>query len=243
MKKIIFALFLILASLNAEDIMVLGAASLKFVLEDIKAEFLKDRPNDKIDISYIASGKAYNQIVNGSPTHLFIAADTSYPQKLFDSKNAASNPINYVKGKLVVFSTGKNLKLDSLEDLKDGKIKHIALPNPKLAPYGVAGEQALKKANIYKDVESKIALGESIAQAYQYVKSGASEAGFNALSMVIKDKDVKYINVDESLYEPILQAMVITKYGANSQLAKDFRDFILSPKAQEIFASYGYDKP
>lgn len=243
MKKIIFALFLILASLNAEDIMVLGAASLKFVLEDIKAEFLKDRPNDKIDISYIASGKAYNQIVNGSPTHLFIAADTSYPQKLFDSKNAASNPTNYVKGKLVVFSTDKNLKLDSLDDLKDSKIKHIALPNPKLAPYGVAGEQALKKANIYKDVESKIALGESIAQAYQYVKSGASEAGFNALSMVIKDKDVKYINVDESLYEPILQAMVITKYGANSQLAKDFRDFILSPKAQEIFASYGYDKP
>lgn len=243
MKKIILVLFLAIVSLNAEEIMVLAAASLKFALEDIKTEFLKDRKNDNININYIASGKAYNQIVNGAPAQLFIAADTQYPQKLYDSSNAASKPISYAKGKLVIFSTNKNLTLNSIQDLKNSNIKHIALPNPKLAPYGVAGEEALKNANIYKDVESKIVLGESIAQAYQYTKSGASEAGFNALSMVIKDKDVKYIDVNDKLYKPILQAMVITKYGANSKLAKDFEDFILSPKAQAIFASYGYDKP
>ncbi|RAX52257.1 molybdate ABC transporter substrate-binding protein [Helicobacter sp. 16-1353] len=245
MKKSVAVLLLLalFVNLKAEDIMVLAAASLKYVLEDIKTEFLKTRPGDKIDTSYIASGKAYNQIINGAPAQLFIAADTSYPERLYKDNGAAEAPVNYVKGKLVLFSIDKNLKIDSLNILKDSKIKHIALPNPKLAPYGVAAQQSLESAKLWDSVQPKIVLGESIGQATQYVKSGGSEVGFSALSMVIKDKEANYLVVDEATYKPILQAMVITKYGKDSKLAKDFKDFILSPKAQEIFATYGYSKP
>lgn len=49
----------------AEEINVLAAASLKYVLEDIKSAYLKTHKNDKIHISYISSGKAYAQIQNG----------------------------------------------------------------------------------------------------------------------------------------------------------------------------------
>lgn len=243
MKKLILALCLVFASVNAEEITVLAAASLKFVLEDIKTEFLKDRKGDKIEVSYIASGKAYNQIINGSPAQFFIAADTGYTQKLYDEKKTNDKPVNYVKGKLVLVSYDKSLKIDSLEILKNSKITKIAIPNPKLAPYGVAGEQSLQKSKIYDDVKSKLVTGESIGQTYQYIKTGASEIGFNALSMVIKDKDANYYEVDSSLYEPIAQAMVITEAGKNSKLAKDFKAYILGKKAQEIFAAYGYDKP
>lgn len=243
-KSIMIMLFLALfVNLKAEDIMVLAAASLKYVLEDIKKEFLTNRSNDKIEVSYIASGKAYNQIVNGAPVELFIAADTSYPQRLFDSGNATHNVQNYVKGKLVLFTIDKNLKLDSLDVLKDSNIHHIAIPNPKLAPYGVAAQQALESAKLWDVIQPKIVLGESIGQATQYVKSGSSEVGFTALSMVIKDNKAKYLEVNPNSYKPILQAMVITKYGKDSKLAKEFRDFILSSKAQAIFATYGYDKP
>ncbi len=243
MKKLILALCLVFASVNAEEITVLAAASLKFVLEDIKAEFLKDRKGDKIEVSYIASGKAYNQIINGSPAQFFIAADTGYTQKLYDEKKTSDKPVNYVKGKLVLVSYDKSLKITSLEILKDSKITKIAFPNPKLAPYGVAAEQALQKSKLYDAVKSKLVLGESIGQAMQYIKTGASEIGFNALSTVIKDKDANYIEVDSSLYEPITQAMVITEAGKDSKLAKDFKAYILGKKAQEIFATYGYDKP
>lgn len=245
MKKslIVMLLIAVFTQIKAEDIMVLAAASLKYVLEDIKTEFLKDRSGDNIDISYIASGKAYNQIVNGSPTHLFIAADTSYPQKLFDTKATNDTPINYVRGKLILFSINKNMNIDSLDMLKNGNIKHIALPNPKLAPYGVAAMQAMESAKIYDNIKDKIVLGESIGQATQYVKSGSSEIGFSALSMVIKDKDANYFVIDENTYNPILQAMVLTKNGENSKLANDFKDFILKDKAQKIFLEYGYSKP
>ncbi len=245
MKKIIaltmlFALFI---NLKAEDIIVLAAASLKYVLEDIKIEFLKDRPSDKIDINYIASGKAYNQIINGSPAHLFIAADNQYPKKLFDAKITNDKPINYAKGKLILFTMNKNIKIESISVLKNKSIKHIALPNPKLAPYGVAAMQAMKKYEIYNDVKEKIVFGESIGQATQYVKSNSAEIGFSSLSMVIKDKNANYLIVDKTLYNPILQAMILTRNGESSKLAKEFKNFILDKKAQDIFKSYGYDKP
>ncbi|RDU63929.1 molybdate ABC transporter substrate-binding protein [Helicobacter sp. MIT 14-3879] len=242
MKKLILVIFILFTSVNAEEIMILAAASLKYVLEDIKIEFLKDK-KDTINISYIASGKAYNQIVNGAPAHLFIAADTSYPQKLYDNKQTFDKPVNYIKGKLVLFSKNKNLNINSLDILKDDKIKHIALPNPKLAPYGVAAKEAMEASNIYDSVKTKIVLGESIGQATQYVTTGSSDIGFSALSMVIKDNNVNYLEVDSKTYSPILQAMVITNYGKDSKLAKEFKDFILSPKSQEIFKTYGYDKP
>lgn len=76
-KKIAFIGALLLLGThfaNAEQIRVLGAASLKYVLEDIKNDFLKNRPNDQIEISYTSSGKAYAQIKNGAPIHLFVGS-------------------------------------------------------------------------------------------------------------------------------------------------------------------------
>lgn len=229
----------------AEQINVLAAASLKYVLEDIKSEFLKTHKKDKIEVSYISSGKAYAQIQNGSPTHLFIAADVSYPQKLYDEKLAPSAPSNYAKGKLVLFSANADFKADSIEILKNDKIKHIAIPNPKLAPYGRAAEEFLKSQKLDKKLKSKLSVGDSIGQATSYVLQGASEVGFSALSMVIKDKsaNLTYTLVDESTYKPINQALIIPNHGKDSKLAKEFAEYILTSKvAEKIFQEYGYDK-
>ncbi|TLD96876.1 molybdate ABC transporter substrate-binding protein [Helicobacter jaachi] len=234
------------ASMLAEEINVLAAASLKYVLEDIKTEFLKTRKKDKIEVSYIASGKAYAQIQNGSPTHLFIAADTSYPQKVYDDKLAINKPLNYAKGKLVLASANADFKADSIDVLKNDKVKHIAIPNPKVAPYGRAAEEFLKSQKLDKKLSKKLTIGESIGQATSYILQGASEIGFTALSMVIKDDktpNLTYTIIDEKTYEPINQALIIPNHGKDSKLAKDFADYILtSPKAQQIFQAYGYDK-
>lgn len=121
-------------SVQAEEIKVLGAASLKYVLEEIKNDFLKNKPNDKIEISYISSGKAYAQIKNGAPIHLFVAADVSYPAKLYEEKLAFDKEEIYAKGKLVLWSNNENFKLKEFKDILNPKITHISIPNPKVAP-------------------------------------------------------------------------------------------------------------
>lgn len=241
-RLILFLMFIVSVTIvSAEEITVLAAASLKYVLEDIKTEFLKNRKEDVININYIASGKAYHQIVNGYPAHLFIAADTDYPNKLFDTKITPNKPVNYAKGKLVLFSADDTLKIESIDVLNRTEIKNIAIANPRLAPYGAAAKQALENVQLYDKLKDKLVLGESIGQTTQYIKSKSSEIGFTALSMVIKDKTANYIIIDQNLYNPILQAMVITKQGTDSKLANDFSKFIL--ESTQIFSEYGYDKP
>lgn len=230
----------------SEEINVLAAASLKYALEDIKSAYLKTHKNDKIHISYISSGKAYAQIQNGAPAHLFIAADVSYPQKLYDKKLAPLPPINYAKGKLVLFSANAAFKVKSIDILQNTNITHIAIPNSKLAPYGRAAEEFLKSQKLDKKLKNKLSTGDSIGQTTTYVLTGASEIGFSALSMVIKDKTphLTYILIDEGTYKPINQALIIPLFGKDSQLAKDFAKYIIhSQVAQKILKEYGYDKP
>ncbi len=73
----------------------------------------------------------------------------------------------YAKGVLVLWS--ENLKIDSLEILKDPKIKRIAMANPKLAPYGKASMEVLDHLKLTPSLKSKIVYGASISQAHQFV--------------------------------------------------------------------------
>lgn len=245
LKKLVgVGLFCLLVTINAnaEKIQVLGAASLKYVLEEIKADFLKNRPQDEIEISYISSGKAYAQIKNGSPISLFVSADVSYPAKLFEEKLAPQKEIIYAKGKLVLWSNNKDFKLAKFEDILNPKIQHIAIPNPKVAPYGRASMEALEKTKILSKVEAKFVTGESIAQATTYVESQNAQVGFSALSMLgeggINTPTMSYVIIDETLYSPIEQALIIPNYGKDSKLARDFKDYILS--AKKTFLKFGY---
>lgn len=249
MLRVLLVCALLVSGAFAEKITVLAAASLKFVLEDIKKEFLKTHKKDKIEVSYIASGKAYAQIKEGSPAELFIAADSEYPAKVVADGNAASEAKNYVKGKLVLFSINKDFNASSEAILKDAKVQNVAIPNPKVAPYGRAAETYLKKTKQEKPLKKKLAIGQSIGEATTYVTQGSADVGFTALSMVIrgevKDKnpDLTYVVIDQKFYDPIVQALVVTKAGANSKLANEFAEYVLGEKAQAIFANYGYDKP
>lgn len=246
-KKIVFmgALLLFGAQFaNAEQIRVLGAASLKYVLEDIKNEFLKNHPNDKIEISYTSSGKAYAQIKNGAPIHLFVAADVSYPAKLYAEKLAPQKEEIYAKGKLVLWSNNSNFKITKFTDILNPKILHIAIPNPKVAPYGRASMEALEATGILQKIQDKLVMGESIGTATTYVESQNAEVGFTALSMLgengIHTPTMSFITINEKLYKPISQALVIPNYGKDSKLAQAFKEYILSQPAKDKFIQFGY---
>ena len=247
LKKVLVASVvgaLLSLSAQAEDIKVLGAASLKYVLEEIKSDFLKDKPEDKIEISYISSGKAYAQIKNGAPVHLFVAADVGYPAKLYEEKLAPNKEEIYAKGKLVLWSNDANFKIQEFKDILNPKITHIAIPNPKVAPYGRASVEALSTTKMLTQVESKFVTGESIGAATTYVESKNAEVGFTALTMLgesgINTPTMSYVAIDESLYKPINQALIVPNYGKDSKLASDFKAYILSDKAKEKFLKFGY---
>ncbi|MDO7253018.1 molybdate ABC transporter substrate-binding protein [Helicobacter cappadocius] len=241
MKKIILCSILVLGMLFAKEANIAAAANLQYVLQEISKEFLLTHKNDKLNISYSSSGKAYAQISQSAPVDLFVSADEEFPQKLYMEKKTLDKPQIYAQGVLVLWSANPKIKIHTLEDLDQKDIFHIAIPNPELAPYGRAAKEVLQKTKLYDLVKSKLINASSISQAHQFVSSGNAEVGFGALSLIDKkDKKISYIIVDKSFYAPINQALVLTNYGKNNSLAKEFKEFILSTKAKKIFQKYGY---
>lgn len=241
MKRVIFCLCLAFGVLFAREANIAAAANLQYVLGEISKAFLITHKNDKLNISYSSSGKAYAQIMQSAPIDLFISADEEFPQKLYDEKKTPQKPQVYAQGMLVLWSANPKIKITALENLTQKDILHIAIPNPKLAPYGRAAQETLEKTKLYNILKDKLINATSISQAHQFVSTGSAEVGFGALSLIDKkDKKISYIVIDKSLYAPINQALVLTDYGKENTLAKEFEAFILGIEAKKIFQKYGY---
>jgi molybdate transport system substrate-binding protein len=249
MKKFIYLFSLIsfvaTTSFTQTKIIVAVAANMQYTMEALKTEFNKT-DKTKIDIVLGASGNLTQQIMQGAPFDIFISADTAFPKKLSENNFTAESPKVYAQGLLVLWSAKQNFQVKAdLKLLLNDDIKHVAIANPKTAPYGSAAEFILKKYNLYDKVASKLVTGESISQTSQFIVTKAADVGFTAKSIVISDEmkgKGNWIELNRNDYPPIKQAAVFLKYGQENHAAaaKKFYDFLFSAHAKTIYKKFGY---
>ncbi len=189
-----------------------------------------------------SSGKLTAQIKEGAPYDVFVAANQKYPQAVYENGQAVHPPKVYAYGKLVLWTMQDELKL-AIENLPQTQIQHIALANPKTAPYGEAAIQVLEHYQLLDSVQDKLVYGESIAQTNQFILSKAADVGFTAMS-VVKAPNMRergqWITLDENIYTPIEQAVVVLNNKADTTKAMQFYHFLFSAKAQQILKDFGY---
>ncbi len=232
------------------ELTIAVAANVQYAMQDLQAAYEK-KSGEKISVILGSSGKLTAQIQNGAPYHVFLAADTAYPDNIIKSGQAVSPPLVYAKGSIVFWTNEpNNLPADSSAlagFLKKANLKKIALANPRVAPYGEQTVNFLKKNGIYNDVKDNLVYGENLSQVNQFVISKAASGGFTAKSVVLspamKGKG-RWLDLPSSDYEPIEQAMVILKKGSDEmpEQSKNFFDFIMSDEATAIFEKYGYSR-
>ncbi|MEJ2584191.1 MAG: molybdate ABC transporter substrate-binding protein [Robiginitalea sp.] len=218
------------------------AANMQFAMEEIAMAF-KENTGLSCDLVIGSSGKLTAQIVEGAPFDVLVSADMKYPKSLQERGLAETDPEVYAYGSLVLWTLNDSLDL-SLTLLKAEQIRHIALANPKTAPYGVAAEDVLRHYGLYEEVKHKLVFGESIAQTNQFITSGAAEVGFTALSVVLGPQmqvQGRWITPDPASYQPISQGLVVIRKGRGGNTGGiAFRDFLFSARAREILAKFGY---
>jgi len=229
-----------------EKVTVAAAADLKFALDEVATAFRKDHPGDEIAIVYGSSGKAMAQIQQGAPYDLFFSADIAFPRELVKAGLAASEVKPYAVGRLVLWSASLDARHMTLASLTDPRILHIAIANPKHAPYGKRAEEALKATGIWPRIESKLVYGENISQTAQFAMTGNAQVGLIALSLVLGPEmqgKGSYWLVPENLHQPLEQGYVVLKQGAGKPLARQFSDFTSSRQARAIMIKYGFTLP
>ncbi|HYP63778.1 MAG TPA: molybdate ABC transporter substrate-binding protein [Acidocella sp.] len=199
------------------------------------------KTGDNVVLSFGSSGQFLTEITQGAPYAAFLSADTARPQKLVAMGLAEpSSLFTYAIGKLVLFSAKPGFVDAQGKVLSSGNFTHIAIADPKAAPYGTAAIETLKTLNLYDTLSAKIVTGKSIAQAYQFTASGNAELGFVALSQVINNKAGSQWLVPAADYKPIVQDAVLLKAGASDAVAQAFLAYLKTPEAQAMIRSYGY---
>ncbi|WP_244829856.1 molybdate ABC transporter substrate-binding protein [Caballeronia sp. TF1N1] len=231
------------SSAFAGEVQIAVAANFTAPVQAIAADFEKDTGN-KVVASFGATGQFYAQIKNGAPFEVFLAADDTTPAKLeSEGMTVPGSRFTYATGALALWSAKEGYVDAKGEVLKKNQFTHLAIANPKAAPYGLAATQTLDKLGLTQAVASKIVEGQSISQAQQFIATGNAELGFVALSQIYKNGKITSGSawiVPESLHEPIKQDAVILNKGKDNPVAKQFEDYLKGPKAAEVIRSFGY---
>jgi molybdate transport system substrate-binding protein len=227
----------------ADEIAVAVAANFTAPMQKIAPEFEK-ATGHKVVASYGATGKFYAQIKNGAPFEILLAADDETPAKLVKEGAAvAGSEFTYAIGKLVLWSA-KSAIVDAQGDvLRKSGFDHLAIANPKLAPYGAAAVEAMKALGVYESLQPKFVTAENIGQTQQFIASGNALLGFVALSQVLKDGKMEGSAwmVPANLYQPIRQDAVILDKGKGKPAAEALMKYLKGDKARAIIKSFGYD--
>ncbi|MEQ6435685.1 molybdate ABC transporter substrate-binding protein [Comamonas sp. w2-DMI] len=231
------------AQARAAEVSVAVAANFTAPMKKIAAEFEKDTGH-KAELSFGATGKFYAQIANGAPFGILLAADDTTPEKIArEGKGVAASRFTYAIGTLVLWSPRAGYVDDKGEVLRSGDYRHIAIANPKLAPYGTAAMEVLNKLGLAAQVQTKVVMGENIAQTYQFAATGNAQLGFVALSQVMENGRIREGSawqVPASMHEPIRQDAILLNPAKDNEAAAALMKYLRSDKAHEIIRSYGY---
>ncbi len=202
------------------------------------------RHDGRIDVVTGSTGKLYAQIHHGAPFDALFAADERRPALLEQAGRAQpGSRFTYAIGRLALWSPEPGGVDATGQVLRTGQFRHLAIANPKLAPYGRATRQVLESLGLWQRLRPRMVRGENVGQALQFVRSGNAELGFVALSQVRQlgqDAGGSLWIVPQDLYAPIVQQAVLLTANA---LAADFLRFVQTDEGQAIIRSFGYQLP
>jgi molybdate transport system substrate-binding protein len=250
--KLLAALLAVLAigiappAFAGASLAIAAAADLKFCMDELVAQFRGNHAGAAIDVSYGSSGNFATQIRQGAPFDLFFSADIEYPRGLAKDGFAASEVRPYARGRIVLWSATIDATKLTLADLARADIGKVAIANPQHAPYGKRAEEAMRASGVWDKVEARLVFGENIAQTAQFVESGNAGVGIIALSLALNPELARrggYWLIPDELHQPLEQAFMMTRHGADNALAETFAEYVQTAQARALMARYGFALP
>lgn len=246
LHNLLFLLFLTIwpSTSVAEEVRVAVAANFLATLNTLAIQFEQDSGHTVV-VSSGSSGKLYAQIKNGAPFDVFFSADAMRP-KLLEEEGLAipGSRFTYAMGRLTLWYPGSAvLEGNEQSILLRSDVRHVAIANPKTAPYGVAAKEVLQALGLWERVQDRLVRGENIGQTFHFVFSKNAQLGFVALSQVLGPKvngSGSRWDVPAHLYAPIRQQAVLLRSGQRQEVARAFLDYVKDVRSRNVIERFGY---
>jgi molybdate transport system substrate-binding protein len=240
---VLLASLCLTVSLQAENLTVSAAVSLKDVLTDIGKTY-ESQTGDHVDFNFAASGPLEAQIQQGAPVDVFISAANKQVNELLKGGLAdAKTRQVIVRNEIVLISAASAAAPPKdFADLTNAKVTKIAIGQPRSVPAGQYASETLSALKLTDALTPKFVYGVSVRQVLDYVQRNEVDAGIvystdakqagNAVKVIATAPP----NTHESIEYP---GVVITA-SPHAAAAQKFLKFLASPAAESVFDSAGF---
>ncbi len=229
---------------RAAETLVAVAANFAEVVEELKPAFERHFGH-RLRATTGSTGKLYAQVTEGAPFQLLLSADANTPERLErEGMGIAGTRFTYAIGRLTLWSSDPGrIGADGRAALIAASVRHIAIANPELAPYGAAARETLQRLGLWDSLQRKIVMGQNIGQTHSMVATGNAQIGFVALSAVLSPRappQGSRWDVPQELFTPIRQDAILLRAGRGNEAATAFLQFLRSPEARRVIDQFGY---
>jgi len=229
----------------ADKVTVFAAASLTNAMQDIAAQYQKEKGVQVVS-SFASSSTLARQIEQGAPADLFISADQQWMDYSISKQQIVENTRYTLLGNELVLVAAKASKIDKVEiDDKTQWTKllgdsRLAVGDPDHVPAGIYAKEALQKLGVWSTLEPKLARASDVRGALALVEREEAPLGIVYGSDAIASKKVKVVGTfPASSHKPVEYPMAIVKDHEKPEV-RAFYDYLKTPAASAIFKQYGF---
>ncbi|MGD9824462.1 molybdate ABC transporter substrate-binding protein [Desulfobacter sp.] len=233
-----------LALAQAESIRIFAAASTTNAVGDIINAYTGETGKAVVP-SFASSSTLAKQIDQGAPADVFLSANPKWMDFIEGKKlvepgtrtNLLGNRITLIQPLSGKLSIEISKAMDLAGILGDDK---LAMGDPDHVPAGIYGRKALESLGLWDSVSPKVARAKDVRAALALVERAEAPLGIVYATDAAISKKIKVVAVfPEETHPPIIYPACIIKGKAGDD-AKAFFEFLKSPKAAEIFKTYGF---
>ena len=248
-KSALFGLlFTGLPGLAVADLTVFAAASLKEALDEV-AQTFEAETDVRVAVSYAGSSTLARQIEFGAPADVFISANAAWMDRLSDKDTLAEGSrVDLLGNSLVligpVSADPAPLDVSSAEEFNHalGKGK-LAMALVGAVPAGIYGKAALEHLGLWELVAGQIAQTDNVRAAMALVSMAAAPLGIVYKTDAMADSSVSIrAHFPSNSHPPIIYPAAVIANSEHAD-AQAFLDYLQSPRADDVFTSYGFTLP
>lgn len=238
------ALLTLTPQLVSADSTVFAAASLKNALDEVRQSWSAQH-SGKVVVSYAASSALARQIEKGAPADIFISADLDWMDYLAQRKlvNTLSR-VNLLRNELVMIAPATaKISMALKRGLKLGDLlgnDRLSMADPDSVPAGKYGKAALEALGLWPQVADKLARGESVRTALNFVARGETPLGIVYRTDAAAEPKVRVVAAfPGDTHPPIVYPAALLAAGKNAEAAAFF-SWLKSSAATGIFRKHGF---
>jgi molybdate transport system substrate-binding protein len=226
-------------------LIVSAAASLTNAFQAAGKAFEQARPGATLTFNFAASGPLLAQIQQGAPVDVFASADQETMNRAASANLIApATRVDFAANTLVLIVPAASTQAPrQLSELTNPSFQRISTGTPATVPVGRYTMEAIDKAGLTAQLQSRWIYGESVRQVLNYVARGEVDAGFVYRTDALIEREKTRIALTIPTTTPVTYPIAQVASSKNAALAGEFIAFVRSAPGQEILQRHGFSKP